>query len=151
MKKTFNNLKRDLKIGMNIKCIEHNIKPDRVGITGNICKVQSNAIVRNIEGKEIWLYYPNSANLVEYIDNRFSFYGAGFREMTNEEKYLREQMDKMDYWQEKNFAKKNNCEYLLGFEEKQGKKLDFNMRNNNLPCIRDNKIRGKLLYSFEIV
>jgi len=146
--KTFSQLKKDIKVGMKIRCVEHNIKPERVGLVGVVTKVQSNALARDIEGKDNWLRYPNAATLVEYEDNKFSFYEAGYRNMTEEERELREQMDKMEYWQEKSFANKNNCEYLLGFEEKQGKKLSFNQRNMNLPCIRDNKIKGELLYSF---
>jgi hypothetical protein len=82
MKKSFSQLKKDLKnnVGATLKVIYHfrgnedkSLLEDR-----KIARVQSNAITTTRENnpKECWLYFPNSANLVEYIDNTFTMYEA---------------------------------------------------------------------------
>ena len=168
MKKTFNQLKRDLKesTGKTLKVLYHfrgEEKPELLQ-DRTIKRVQTNALTTTRDGneKECWLYYPNGAELVEYNDNTFSFYEAGERDLTETEKRHLEAMNNLctkeeiemdiytdtniEYWKKKAYAKENNIEYLLGFEEKQGKKYNWNSKR-----VRDNKVRGALLYTFEIV
>ena len=86
----------------------------------------------------------------------------GYRDLTEEEKFHLNQMHNLttpeekeidlltdgntDYWRRKSYAKTHNVEYLLGFEESQGKKYNWNNK-----MVRDNNVRGNKLYSFEIV
>ena len=141
MKKTLAQLKRDLQKGVKLKVIYHAIRPERVGAIQEISKTQTNAICtlqeRNGQMKDVYMNYPNSANLVEYIDNTFTFYEPGYRDLTEQEQELLNKMDNLstkeekmydaltdgstDYWRRKIFASDNKCEYLLGFEEKNTK------------------------------
>jgi hypothetical protein len=86
----------------------------------------------------------------------------GYRDLTEEEKFHLNQMNNLcteeeklndmltdgntQYWREIKYAREHNIEYLLGYEEKQGKKYNWNNK-----MVRDNNVRGTKLYSFEIV
>lgn len=86
MKKTFAQLKRDLQVGTKIKCIANYCRDDFEKEVRVVSHKQSNAITlktfRNGSWVDSWLYYPNSATLVEYEDNTFTFYHKHSR--TNE-------------------------------------------------------------------
>ena len=156
--KTFAELKRDLKVGTKIKCLEHSIRPERVGDITTLVIVQSNSIKQD-SGK--WLDIP-SASLVSYNDNTFTVYEVGKRDLTD---YEQQMLDKINncctkeehmndaytdgsqcFYRENRVARELGVEYLRGFEFSQGKKYDFNTN-----MILDNKIKGKMLYSFEII
>lgn len=78
MKKTFAQLKRDLKVGKKLKTIYNAGWQAYVGSIREISKVQTNAFCLNTlfeEGyKDSYVWYPEKASLVEYEDNRFRFY-----------------------------------------------------------------------------
>lgn len=78
MKKTFTQLKRDLKVGKKLKLIYNASCQTYVGSTREISKVQKNAICLKTlyigEYGNSYLWYPKKASLVEYEDNRFRFY-----------------------------------------------------------------------------
>ena len=163
--KSFNELKRDLKdnIGGTLKVLYHFRANEDMMQDRKIEKVQSNAIVTSFgTHKACWLYYPKSANLVEYNDNIFTIYEAGERDLTEAEKKHLEAMKHLtteeekeidlltdgstDYWRRKAYASDNKVEYLLGFEEVRGLKY-----NHNTGRVRDNKVKGQKLYTFEII
>ena len=77
MKKTFNQLKKDLQVGTTIKCI-YNTHGKFLNLERTIIKVQTNAVIIetfiNGERKESFLWYPPKASQCEYIDNIFTFY-----------------------------------------------------------------------------
>lgn len=156
--KTLADLKRDLKVGTKIKCLKHSLRAERVGEVSTIEKVQTNGIKQN-NGR--FLDIP-SASLVVYENNVFSMYNVGLRDLTEweQEMYNRlhnvcskeqQEIDMLTdgsqcYYTEKRFAKDNDIEYLLGFDMIKGLKYDFNTGK-----MYDNKVKGTLLYSFEIL
>lgn len=159
MIKKFNELKKDLKVGTKIRCTFHAFRLERVGEISEIAKVQTNSVKYT---NNVCLDFPPTSVLVEYIDNTFTFYEAGYRELTIEEEKLLNKCDELCtkeeresdvytdsnicYYKEKAFLKANGAEYLFGFKEIRG--LYYNI---NTKKIRDNQIRGKKLYSFEII
>lgn len=78
MKKTFAQLKRDLKVGKKLKLIYNAGCQTYVGSIREISKVQTSAFCLNTlfeEGyKDSYVWYPEKASLVEYEDNRIRFY-----------------------------------------------------------------------------
>ena len=162
--KSFNELKRDLKdnIGGTLKVLYHFRANEDMMQDRKIEKVQSNAIVTSFgTHKACWLYYPKSASLVEYNDNIFTIYEAGERDLTEAEKNHLEAMANLttpeekeldlltdgstDFWRREAYAREHKVEYLRGFEEVRGLKY-----NRNTGKVRDNKIKGEKLYTFQI-
>lgn len=157
MKKSFSQLKKDLVIGDNLKCLIHNVKPERVGSVSTISKKQTNAIATLRDNKDCWLYYPTGSNLVNYEDNIFTIYEPGLRNLTPEERKHVETMRELSkdsynpYYTEKQYCEEHDCDYLLGADEIKGKRFIFHKYVKNEPCIQDNSIKGEILYSFEII
>lgn len=159
MKKTFAQLKKNLTIGNKLKCLEHNIRPERVGQVNEVVKKSGVAVFTLQNGKEVRLEYPGSANLVEYENNTFSFYEAGYRELTEEERKHIENMNARinesefgnPYFIKQGYTKEHGCEHLLGSGTVRGMRYDSNRYRRNEPCIQDNSIKGEKLYSFEIL
>ena len=85
-KKTFAELKRDLKLGTKIKMIKREVNGSESGtIAGvrEVTKVQSNAVAFKTllhDGtiNNSWLYFPK-ASQVDYIDNTFIFNDGYFK------------------------------------------------------------------------
>lgn len=75
MLKTFAQLKRDLQVGVKVKTLVNNCKPEMEGQVRPVGKVQTNAIafVRDDE-KLSWLWWPDTAKNIEYDNNIFSVY-----------------------------------------------------------------------------
>ena len=74
MKKTFSQLKKDLQVGVLVKTIANNIKPEMNGQVRAIGKVQSNAIAFIRDDKQLsWLWW-GKASEYEYEDNTFKVY-----------------------------------------------------------------------------
>lgn len=85
MKKTFAQLKKDLKEGMEIKTVLNNIRPERNGQVRKIGKVQTNAVAFEIPKEEqhtnlfgeiqtlSWLWW-GKASCYDYDDNIFKVY-----------------------------------------------------------------------------
>lgn len=77
MQKSFSQLKKDLKVGVKVKTITNNLKPDFNGEIREISIVQTNVIafkcVRN--GKEVnsWYWWGKTKDY-EYEDNIFKCY-----------------------------------------------------------------------------
>lgn len=98
MKKTFAQLKRDLKVGKKLKLIYNASCQTYVGSTREISKVQTNAIclkTLHVEGyRNSYLWYPEKASLVEYEDNRFRFYNQS--KWTNNERVLQFEYEFVD-------------------------------------------------------
>lgn len=99
MKKTFAQLKRDLKVGKKLKLI-YNIGccQTYVGSTREISKVQTNLfclktlVEKEYENSYVW--YPEKASLVEYEDNRFRFYC--YAKWANNERILKLEFEFVD-------------------------------------------------------
>lgn len=160
MKKTFAQLKRDLTVGKKIKFTEHNVYPEKVGEEYEISKKQSNAICTKQNGKDIYMSYPASSNLVDYEDNKVTFYEAGYRNITEEEKkhfeamwqYGQDHIYENTYWYKKSYFEKVGMPYLMGCGVEKGKKFDHNKyKRGDMCCIQDNSIKGDVWLAFEIV
>lgn len=168
MKKSFSQLKKDLKVGTKLKvlyhCRQNDINGERFLQDRVISKVQTNAFTSKWgeDPKDYWCYYPTNSNLVDYEENTFTFYEYGERELTDyektmldklhnlctkEERYLDAYTDSnIEYWRQKKYARENNVEYLLGFEFHNGLKYNFNTGK-----MYDKKIKGNKLFIFQIV
>ncbi len=170
--KTLADLKRDLKVGVKIKMIfNHNEgNSERIKqymqVERYIVKTKSNGveISKNKEDKKgSFLDFPK-ASLTEYKDNIFTIYGAGFREMTKEEKRIRDNVpshrkenkeavmqealcDGSGFdWKDKQYYKDNNAEYLAGHETVRGLCYHYNTEK-----IEDDTIKGEKELAYEII
>lgn len=75
--KTLSQLKKDLQVGMAIKTITQNIKPEKEGMIRTIKKKQTNAICFNdstTSSGDSWLWFDLPANYYEYDNNIFKVY-----------------------------------------------------------------------------
>lgn len=95
------------------------------------------------------------ASLVEYTDESLTVYKAGLRPLTRYEQGLlarwesvrdkeQERIDALSdgsvsYWQKIIFFKKNDAEYLLGYEWKSGKRYDITSGQ-----VYDKKVKGAI-------
>lgn len=150
MVKSFNQLKKDLTVGTKIKVITHTIRPEVEGIIKTITKKQTNGFYTSCKdyknGANIWLEFPTSANLIEYTDNVFSIYDMGTRDLNEQEKeFLKESYNK-DYFGKLSLAKKMNIPYMAS--ETNPFIIRYNKYQNK---IYTNKIKGNLLFTFEIL
>lgn len=74
MKKSFNQLKKDLQVGVLVKTLTNNCKPEMNGQVRAIGKVQTNAIAfLRDDDKLSWLWW-GKASCYEYEDNVFKVY-----------------------------------------------------------------------------
>ena len=73
-KKSFSQLKKDLKVGVKVKTVVNEIKPEFTGEIREISIVQTNAIafkcIRNGVETNSWLWWLKAKNY-EYEDNTF--------------------------------------------------------------------------------
>lgn len=162
MKKSFSQLKKDLVVGRKIKCIEYNTRydgyPKNVGRTSDIIEKSELGVKILHDGVDTWLFYPCSEKLVEYENNIFKFYIAGYRDLTQEEKehinnmniIINKSNSKPSFIKEE-YCKWYNCEYLTGYKAADGKSLDVSRYNRGMPCIADVAIKGELFCTFVIV
>lgn len=168
MKKSFSQLKRDLKVGTKLKVLYHfrandnngeRFLQDRV-----ISKVQTNAFTSKWgnDTKDYWCYYPTHAELVDYEDDKFTFYEYGERDLTDYEKTMLDKINNLcteaerkldlytdsniNFWRRKAYAEEHNIEYLLGYDFYKGLKY-----NHNTGKMYDKKVRGNKLFTFQIV
>ena len=77
--KTLAQLKRDLQVGVKVKTIINNCRPEREGEIREIVKAQTNAIVFKTayNSGESWLWWPKAKDVI-YYDNVFELYEDGF-------------------------------------------------------------------------
>lgn len=162
MKKSLAQLKRDAKLGkfegrMILWCSSTDI-PQRLSGWRKLVDANTVSIsFLNNQGKESELRLPCS-NLVEYTSSGLILYRAGLRDLNEVEKAFFEKWEEekkrtdfdsrsetdiltdgsSTYWQRKHYFIDNGFEYLLGHNEKQGKKFDFNTGK-----VRDNTIKGE--------
>lgn len=163
MKKTLAQLKRDLTVGTKITQIvagegasQRNLNIERV-----VVKIQGSGVYLDVEGNEgrpSFLDFPK-ASLLEYEDNAFSIYEVGLRDLTeDEDSFIKNQPSNrpenlqnvindalsdgsMMYYQDLRYFEKAGKEYL--------RRTRVNPITGNL-AVYDNKVRGKLLYSYKI-
>ena len=76
--KTFAQLKRDLQVGVKIKTIINNCKPELNGQVREIMLTQTNAIAfKRDDGRPSYLWWPKQASkYVEYEGDTFKIYDA---------------------------------------------------------------------------
>lgn len=131
----------------------------RKGIRSN----STGIYIRNNLGKESMLAIK-SAKLVEYDGEKLTLYGAGLRDLTEQERRIMDEWHKISekkefrerveydaltdgsstYWQEKYFFEKHDALYLMG-QEQRGCMYDYNTGK-----IRDNKVKGDIELRYEV-
>lgn len=171
--KTLADLKRDLKVGdkivMTFNALEGS--SDRIK---QFIGVERYIISKNTQGIKIspdknakngsFLDFPKKATLCEYDGETLKIYDAGFRELTEREKEVKENvtsrreenkeevtMELMTdgsgfYWKDKQYYKENNMEYLAGHETVRGLRYHYNTGK-----IEDESIKGLLSLEYKII
>lgn len=165
MSKTLAQLKRDLVIGTKVTLIKSETMPDHrnLNVERFIIKTQGNGITLGLkkdDTKGSGMDYPKATGL-EYIDDTFTLYTAGEREMTQQERDIiasapsnrpenREQLEieiMTDgsglFYKDRAYYKEIDAQYLEGFETVRG------LRRNQ-ETILDDKVKGKIDLQYKI-
>lgn len=169
MKKSLAALKRDanekkLKVVMTYRYGEK--IPERLQGVRTVVGANSVALLISTQNGEISELRIKYSALIEYTGDKIIVYNAAERELTPEEEKCMAEWDviyktpkyqehlKTDllcdtnyiYWKRKDFFKKNKKEYLLGYEFKQGKKMNWQTHK-----VIDMHIRGERSIEYSIV
>ena len=162
--KTLSDLKRFLKEGAIVKMIYSDIpKNSLIGKKRKVVKVQTNGIYfvdpDDIQSKKSYLDFPK-ALLLEVTEKSFKIYNKGLRDLTAEEKKIRNnapkdpEQSKIDimtdgstmYWREKRYYIQHNAEYLIGNKSERGMRYDFNTKK-----VWDDNVKGILSLEYEFI
>lgn len=133
-----------------------------------VCKVQTNSVqLLASDGKKSWLDIPN-ASQIEYDGQMLKIYKAGVRGPNESEQKLLDEWKKITdteaykkqaeidimtdgsttFWQEKTFFEKNGMPWLF-IDEAKGLKRVQSLDDGTIQ-IRDNSLRGELLFEYEV-
>lgn len=179
MKYSLAQLKRDAKTGLieaelivrcGEKCTPENLPPRLQGIRK---MVDSNTVAiffLNADGRKSELEIKK-ASLVEYTDDMLTVYYPGYRRPNETERKIldewkaiaetKEYQDQLAYdcladgsscyYRQKWFFSDKNANYLRGFDEERGLKLDMNkFHNGHEEFIRDASIRGEIMMQYKL-
>lgn len=155
MIKTLAQLKRDLKVGTQLKVVYHDVRPEQIGNIKTISKTQSNGIYTTcpelFNGRASWLELP-PASLVEYSDNKFTIFDVGSRELNEQEKEF------LNRKKEEQQARPYDNPYYISLSIAKQMGIDYmatstpNKRYNSYENkVYDSSIKGKKLFTFEIM
>jgi len=171
MNKTLAQLKTDLAIGTAVTMIYSNRSDDSeriaklINIPRYVVKKNTVGICFNADKTAktgSHLDYPK-ASLLEYTDNVFTVYDAGYRPLTASEQAIRdnvpssrpENAEKIrneimsdgngSHYLDLSYYRTHDAEYLMGHEEVRGLKYDYNTQT-----VRDNTIKGEKLMEYTI-
>jgi hypothetical protein len=165
--KTLAELKRDAKAG---KIVAEMIEwhgatgediPERLRGKRQIVDANSAGIFfLNAGGKKSELRIE-AASLIEYTDTSLTIFYAGKRDLTPDEKAIKDKWQTMrdkrqeeidaltdgstSFYREKNYYRNAGYEYLFGTEMKQGKKYDHSSQK-----VIDNKVKGDAMLKYKI-
>lgn len=150
--KTLADLKRALTPGRELTLLSRFGR--EMNQTRKVVKLQTNAVVFNVDGKTSWLTWPK-ASLLEFDGEYIKTYGKGTRPMTAEEQAIKDgyekirnmEQEKIDmlsdgstsYYQAIRYYTEKDALYLMGHEFQRGLKFDW-----NTGLILDESIKGKL-------
>lgn len=179
MKYSVAQLKRDAKVGIleaemiircGEKCTPENLVPR---LQGRRKIVDSNTVAiffLNADGKKSELQIPK-ASLVEYTDEMLTIYFPGYRKPNAKEQKILDEWNAITetkqyqnqleidclsdgsstYYQKRAFFNARNANYLMGFDEERGLRLDVNKRNaGHEDIIRDASIRGMIAMQYKL-
>lgn len=152
---TLAELKRKLQPEVKLILIERFGKKIENPQPRSVIKVQGNAIViEKVPGAKngSWLYWP-PGSLIEITDRGFKIFEAGDRDLTPEEKAIREneprdpKQEEIDalsdgsimFWRQKRYYKEKNALHLFGTETVRGMRYNYNTGK-----VRDNRVKGKV-------
>lgn len=157
-------LKRKLMIGTALKLIgfkiPFSVNNNNLNKIRYVVKIQSNGIYLNEDKtatKGSFLEYPK-ASLLEVTEKGFKIFEAGERDLTDEEKKIKEnepkdeEQNKIDmmtdtntmFYRKKRYYMESGFFYLFGTEKQQGKRYCFNDKK-----IIDDNIKGELSLEYE--
>lgn len=112
-------------------------------------------ILQNLSGEESELRIP-SAKLIEYDGNFLTVYAVGERDMTEQEKAVLGEWQRIEkefyennpygeaYWKQVSYFKKCSCPWMSGFDTVNGKKYQYNGK------VRDNQVRGAVILKYKV-
>lgn len=168
--KTLADLKRELVIGKRLKMIYNSCGAKLVGKIREVVKIQSNGVyfidpeAENAEelrqkGRGSFLEFPK-ATLLEITPNGFKIYNKGLRDLTKEEKSIKDGYEKIrdkkqeeidmlsdgstSWWRKKRYYIDNNMEYLMGHLTQKGMRYDYNTGK-----VWDDNVRGELSLEYD--
>jgi hypothetical protein len=171
--KTLADLKRDIQVGDKIIMtfnalqgssdrIKQFIGVERYIISKNTMGVKISPDKNATKGS--FLDYPKKATLCEYDGKTLKIYDAGFRELTEDEKRVKDNVPSRRienkeavtielmtdgsgfYWKDKQYYKDNNMEYLAGHETFRGLRYHY-----NTGMIEDESIKGQLSLEYNFI
>lgn len=120
--------------------------------------------------KPSYVWLPK-ASLIEYTDTYLRIYSPGYREPTETEQKVLDQWKAIEqteryqkqleidcltdgsatYYEQLNYFRKHDMEYLMGSTKQRGLRVDFNRRNaGEKAFIQDENIRGKISLEYQI-
>ena len=135
-----------------------------------IGKVQTNGFyLINKDGKESFLDV-GKASLMEYTENELRIYAPGCREMTEVEKQIMKEWEKIEntenykeqeridllsdgsttYYIKKRFFKDKKMEYLMGTGNGAKRLIFSKYCNGEKDCIQDDNVKGNLLLVYKV-
>lgn len=135
-----------------------------------IGKVQSNGVyLINENGKKSFLELAK-ASLMEYTENELRIYNAGYREMTEKEKQVMQEWEKIantedyknqaqidamsdgssTYYIEKRFFINKKMEYLMGVSSGAKNLIFSKYYNGEKECIRDESVKGEVILVYQV-
>lgn len=162
--KTLSDLKRYLKAGTVVKMIYNCTSNNRLlNKKRKVVKVQTNGIYfvdpDDTNSRKSYLDFPK-ASLLEITEKSFKIYNKGLRDLTAEEKKIRDNAPKdpkqsrIDimtdgstmYWRVKRYYMQHNAEYLKGNKSERGMRYDFNTNK-----VWDDSVKGELALEYEFM
>lgn len=133
-------------------------------------KVQSNGLyLINENGDKSFLELAK-ASLMEYTGNELRVYNAGCREMTEKEKQVMKEWEKISntedykrqaqidamsdgsstYYTEKRFFTNKKMEYLMGVSNRAKNLIFSKYHNGEKECIRDENVKGEVILIYKV-
>lgn len=171
--KTLADLKRDLNKGdrlvMTFNAMEGSSERIKqfIGVERYIVAKNTTGVKLSLnkdDTKGSFLDYPKKATLCEYDGETLKIYDAGFRELTADEKRVKDNVPSSRkenkeavmqeimtdgsgfYWKDKQYYKENEMEYLAGHESFRGLRYHY-----NTGMIEDESIKGNLSLAYKII
>jgi len=162
--KTLVDLKRFLKEGAVVKIVYSDMPNNRLlNKKRRVVRVQTNGIYfvdpDDATSKKSFLEFPR-ASLLEVTEKSFKIYSAGLRDLTTEEKKIKDNVprdpkqERIDmisdgsimYWRVKRYYIQHNAEYLYGNKSERGMRYDFNTNK-----VWDDNVKEKLSLEYKFI
>jgi hypothetical protein len=169
--RTLADLKRELTVGKSLKLISFStpfaVNNKNLNKVRFIVRIQGNGLYLNEDKnttKGSYLEFPK-ASLLEYDGKTIKIYEPGIRDLTEEEKKIRDnepkddEQDRIDmmsdgsqmFYRRKQYYKEKGCEYLFWGDSTRGKSKHITRQGNGELKIVDDSIKGIVSLIYEVI